>query len=155
MFSIDNAITRALPNTLSSRRENNRWKKIFLTTGDDHGIWLCHIRSFLQYPQSVHMRKLPYSGVCSEYGIDSAVACRWRCLVLFPLLNDTAMDFWKNDIDVPRVQRDWYYGTIEMILLYLQGTKPTVVRPLAAIERMGRHTNMYVHPLFLEYLYTF
>ena len=95
------------------------------------------------------MRKLPYGGVCSEYGIDSAVACRWRCLVLYPLLNDTAMDFWNHEA-VPRVQRDWYHGTIEMILLYLQGTKPTVVRPLPAIERMCRHANMYVHPLFLQ-----
>ena len=145
MFSIDNAITRALPNTLSSRRENNRWKKIFLTTGDDHGIWLCHIRSFLQYPQSVH-RGRKSCDVCSEYGIDSAVACRWRCLVLYPLLNDTAMDFW-NPETVPRVQRDWYCGTIEMILLYLQGTKPTVVRPLPAIKRMVKHANLYVHPL--------
>ena len=71
--------------------------------------------------------------------------------MLSPLLNDTAMYFWNNNIDATLVQsRDWYYGTIEMILLYLQGTKPTVVRPLPAIERMRRHANMYVHPLFLH-----
>ena len=146
MFSTDNAITRALPNTLSSRRENNHWKKIFLTTGDDHGIWLCHIRSFLQYPQSVHIGRKSCD-VCSECGIDSAIACRWRRLVLYPLFHDTAMDFWENPQTVPRVQREWYFGTIEMILLYLQGTKPTVVRPIPAIKPMVKHANLYVHPL--------
>ena len=149
MFVIDNAITRALPKTVSSGKESMRWKQIFLTTGDYHGLWLCHIRSFLEYPHSGQNVLPLFSGVCSDYGIDSAEACRWRRLVLIPLLDGTAMDFWSQGFEgfEPRVQRDWYHGTMELILLYLQGTRPTVIRPLPAFQQLRRHANIYVHPL--------
>ena len=40
MFVIDNAITRALPKTVSSGKESIRWKQIFLTTGEHPFVFI-------------------------------------------------------------------------------------------------------------------
>ena len=63
----------------------------------------------------------------------SADACRWRSLVVMPVLAGTAMDFWHND----RSTREWYHATVELIVLFLQGGHlPLIIRPLPALKRL-------------------
>ena len=74
---------------------------------------------------------------CGDYGDESAVAHHLRVFKITPLLKRNGIDVFSENL--PRIARDLYHGVIEIILLYLQGWKRGVIRPLPALSFLRSH----------------
>ena len=131
--------------TTSSGGNVMEWSRVFVPLGDLHDLWLVFILPFLATYAGRPCLGVS-SSVCSQ-GRDplwkhSADACRWRSLVVMPVLAGTAMDFWHND----RSTREWYHATVELIVLFLQGGHlPLIIRPLPALKRLQDHGFLCFH----------
>ena len=74
--------------------------------------------------------------VCADYGLNSARACYLRCTIIRPILESNGVDFFDGNF---RITRESYFATIEIILLYLQGSPVGVVRPLPSWPLLRRY----------------
>ena len=128
--------------------------QILLAGGEWHVIWEWIERFLEQHdeycPASWSTRNSGHDR-CYDLGRSSAAACRWRTLIIMPLLKDTAMDFWNVRTEQQqRVPRDGYHLTVEFILLFLTGIRPYVIRPLPSLERLQCHNFLKVHPHLIK-----
>ncbi len=76
-------------------------------------------------------------GLCHEHGRASVVSCTLRTLIIAPVLNSNGIDFFSDNMT--RVTRESYFETIELILLFLRGRQPGVIRPLHSLASLRRH----------------
>ena len=74
--------------------------------------------------------------VCADYGLNSARACYLRCTIIRPVLQSNGVDFFDGKF---RITRESYFATIEIILLYLEGSPVGVVRPLPSLPLLRRY----------------
>ena len=74
--------------------------------------------------------------VSAGYGLSSARACYLRCTIIRPVLQSNGVDFFDGNF---RITRESYHATIEIILLYLEGSPVGVVRPLPSLPLLRRY----------------
>ena len=136
MFAPESHHMHVLPLLLARGTVIQEWAIILLSSGRFHFIWQMHILPFC-----AHYSRRSYRayGSCRNIGTDAALACRWRTLVLMPLLEGTSLIFWG-------FTRGMYHETIELILMFLQGALPTVIRPHPSCARLQRHGYLWLHP---------
>ncbi len=116
---------------LTSARTGRGWMHLFDEA--TNFVFLGGLRAYLRsHPTNTNGDDM----VCADYGLNSARACHLRRSIIDPVLRSNGVDFFDGNF---RITRESYHATIEIILLYLQGSSVGVVRPLPSLSLLRRY----------------
>lgn len=117
---------------LTSVRTRSGWMHLFDEA--TNFVFLIGIQDYL-YGHSINTKGTDI--VCADYGLNSARAHYLRCTIMDPVLRSNGVDFFDGDCGV---SRESYFATIEIILLFLQGSSAGFVRPLPSLSTLRRYS---------------
>jgi len=127
---------------LTSARTGRGWMHLF-----DEATNFVFLGGLRAYLHSNPTNTNGHDMVCADYGLNSARACHLRCTIIHPVLQSNGVDFFDGNF---RITRESYHATIEIILLYLQGSSVGVVRPLPSLSLLRRYGHCWLLlPLWL------
>ena len=127
---------------LTSVRTGRGWMDLFGEA--TNSVFLIGLQAYLHsHPTNTKGNDI----VCPDYGLNSARACHLRCTIIHPVLRSNGVDFFDRNFIITR---ESYHATIEIILLYLQGSSVGVVRPLPSLSLLRRYGHCWLLlPLWL------
>ena len=127
---------------LTSERKLSGWMDLFHETTSP-GFLSC-LRTYLYCPGLVESYQWSVSSTscdyicCADYGRNSAHACYMRCHLIYIATSG----FLKESFSGPDWDEEIYYGIVEMILVFLQGELPGVIRPVQSLLWLRQYTGV-------------
>ena len=127
---------------LTSERKLHGWMDLFHETTSP-GFLSC-LRTYLCYTGLVNPYEFCPDGIsrdyswCLEYGRSSAHACYMR----IDLIHTATYNFFQEAFQGPDWDEEVYFGLAEMILVFLQGELPGVIRPVMSLHWLRSYTGV-------------